>query len=125
MAHLTAEDARAFQTHGVTFNSFASTARGAQSLAAWRADFEPHTPGQAHTMNQEEVLYVTSGALDIEIDDQSFTAQAGDAVIVPAGAVLRVTNGAAEPASAWVTTLIGMTAAMQPGGEQVAPPWAQ
>ncbi|WP_430332339.1 cupin domain-containing protein [Rhodococcus sp. ACT016] len=125
MAHLTDEEARVFQMHGVTFNSFAAGASGARTLAAWRADFSPDTPGQAHTMTEEEVLYVLGGALDVEIDDESFTARAGDCVLVPKGAVLRVTNATPEPASAWVTSLIGMKAAMHAGGDQIAPPWAQ
>ncbi|MDG3008980.1 cupin domain-containing protein [Rhodococcus sp. D2-41] len=125
MAHLTDEKARAFEMHGVTFTSFAAGATGARTLAAWRADFAPDTPGQAHTMAKEEVLYVLSGVLDIEIDDERFTAEAGDCAIVPAGAVLRVTNSTPEPAGAWVTSLIGMTASMQAGGDRIAPPWAQ
>ena len=125
MVHLVGEQARVFRMHGVTFTLFASSASGARSLAAWRADFEPDTPGRAHTMTQEEVLYVTGGALDVEIDGESCTAETGDAVLVPSGAVLRVTNATAEPASAWVTTLVGMTATMRGGGEQIAPPWAQ
>ncbi len=125
MVHLVGEQARAFHMHGVAFTSFASSVSGARSLAAWRADFEPNTPGQAHTMTEEEVLYIISGALDVELGGESFTAVTGDAVLVPSGAVLRVTNSTAEPASAWVTTLVGMTATMSGGGAQIAPPWAQ
>lgn len=125
MAHLPVDSARVFQMHGVTFNSFAAGPSGARTLAAWRADFAPNTPGRAHTMSAEEVLYVLRGALDIEIDAESFTARAGDCVLVPEGALFRVTNAAAEPASAWVTSLLGMTAAMQPGGDRIAPPWAR
>lgn len=125
MTYLPDEKARAFEMHGVTFNSFAAGATGARTLAAWRADFSANTPGQAHTMTAEEVLYVLDGALDIEIDDESFTARAGDCVLVPQGALLRVTNSTPEPASAWVTSLIGMKVAMQAGGDRIAPPWAQ
>jgi len=125
MVHLPEKEARVFQMHGVTFNSFAATASGARTLAAWRADFSPNTPGQAHTMTKEEVLYVLRGALDIELDDESFTAGVGDCVVVPEGALFRVTNATPEPASAWVTSLIGMKAAMQAGGDRIAPPWAQ
>lgn len=126
MNHLTADTARVFQLHGVTFNSFAAGLAGAQALAAWRADFAPETPGQAHVMTSEEVLYVISGSLDIEVDDESFTAAMGDAVLVPSGSVFRISNSTQHPASAWATSLIGMRVSMQAGeGDQIAPPWAQ
>ncbi|WP_433611524.1 cupin domain-containing protein [Prescottella agglutinans] len=125
MVHLPEEKARVYHMHGVDFTSFAAGASGARTLAAWRADFSPNTPGQAHAMTEEEVLYVLSGTLDIEMDDESFTAGVGDCVVVPAGALFRVTNATPEPASAWVTSVIGMKAAMQAGGDQIAPPWAQ
>lgn len=125
MPHLTAQSARTFSMHGVTFSSFAASASGATTLAAWRADFEPRTPGQPHTMSHEEVLHVLAGSLEVEVDDDRCTATAGDAVLVPAGAVFRVTNATDRPASAWVTTTLGMTATMADGGDLVTPPWAQ
>lgn len=125
MAHLTAHAARPFSMHGVTFTSFASSASGAASLAAWRADFQPRTPGQAHSMSQEEILYVIAGELEVSIDDVIAVVHAGDAVLVPAGGLLRVSNDTDRPATAWVTTVLGMTATMEQGGDRFAPPWAQ
>ncbi len=123
MPHLSHETARAFDLHDVTFTSFASTASGAADIAAWRVDFPPSTPGRAHTMTCEEVLHVLSGELHAEVDGESHVVPTGDALLVPPGAVVRVGTGS-EPASAWVTSLIGMTASMS-SGEQVTPPWAQ
>jgi quercetin dioxygenase-like cupin family protein len=125
MTHLLPTEARVFQLHGVTFSSFVSSATGARSIAGWRADFAPTTPGRPHTMTEEEVLHVLAGALDVEVDGERVTAHAGDAVLVPAGALLTVGNSTDEPARAWVTSVIGMKASMQPGGEELAPPWAQ
>ena len=76
-------------------------------------------------MSEEEVLYVLAGQLAVEVADDHFTAEAGDAVLVPAGARFRVSNDTDQPAQAWVTTSIGMTAALCAGGEQLTPPWAQ
>ncbi|BBG04738.1 MULTISPECIES: cupin domain-containing protein [Pseudonocardia] len=123
--HLTTETARTFAMHGVTFTSFAASASGATSLAAWRAEFAPGTPGQTHTMSCEEVLYVMDGLLDVEVDDDSFTARAGDAVLVPAGSAFRISNDSDETARVWATTTLGMTARMNGSGDQIAPPWAQ
>jgi quercetin dioxygenase-like cupin family protein len=123
--HLSPADARVFHLHGVTFSSFASSASGAQSIAAWRAEFEPHTPGRPHTMTEEEVIHVLAGALEVKVDGDRFTARAGDAVLVPAGAVLTVDNATDEVARAWVTSVVGMKATMLEGGTPLAPPWAQ
>lgn len=123
--HHTPQTARTFHVHGVTFTSFVASATGSSSLAAWRADFPPRIHGQAHTMTHEEILCVLSGALAVEVGDRSFTASAGDAVLVPAEAVFRVSNDTDEPAQAWVTTTLGMTATMCDTGDALSPPWAQ
>ncbi len=125
MTHLTTTNARRFDIHGVEFTSFVSSSTGSTSLAAWRADFRPWTPGHAHTMSREEVLYVVDGVLDVEIDEEGFAAVAGDAVLVHAGATFRVSNSSGRPASAWVTTTLGMTATMLDSGAHLVPPWAQ
>jgi len=124
MPHLTTTSARTFHLHGVTFTSFSASASGAAQLGAWRADFAPRTAGQPHRMSCEEVLLVLSGSLDIEIDDERFTAQTGDAVLVPVGARFRAGNSGADPARAWVTTRLGMRATMDDSGETLTPPWA-
>ena len=48
----------------------------------------------------------------------------GDAVVVPAGSMLRVDNPGDEPASAWVTTSTGLEAVLA-DGSRVAPPWTR
>ena len=125
MPHLIRSTLRTFHVHGVGFYSYASSATGATQLGAWRAEFSPRTPGQAHRMTHEEVLYLLDGILDIELDDEHFTAEAGDAVLVPARALFRVSNNTDQPAAAWVTTPLGMAAVMESNGEQITPPWAQ
>lgn len=123
--HATTQDARTFEVHGVTFHSFVTSHTGATRLAAWRADFAPHTPGQAHSMSEEEVFHCLAGTLEVELDADRFTVRAGESVLVPAGTVFRVSNDTGEPAQAWVTSLIGMRATMQADGSELAPPWAQ
>ena len=123
--HLSPAHARVLHLHGVTFSSFASTASGARTIAAWQAEFAPQTPGRPHTMTEEEVLRVLTGALDVEVDGDRFTAAPGDAVLVPAGSVLTVGNSTDEVAHAWVTSVVGMKATMLEGGAPLAPPWAQ
>lgn len=125
MPHLTSASARSFHVHGVDFHSYVSSAAGAAQLGAWRAEFAPGTPGQAHRMTHEEVLYLLQGSLEVEVDAAQFTARAGDVVLVPAGALFRVGNSSDDLASAWVTTSLGMAATMEADGQRLTPPWAQ
>jgi len=46
-------------------------------------------------------------------------------VLVPAGARFRASNTGADPATAWVTTQLGMRARMDGSGETLIPPWAE
>lgn len=125
MSHLTRTAAPVHHLHGVTFRSFAASHSGAAHLAAWHAEFPPSTVGTAHSMTEEEVLHVLRGRLAVELGPDSFTADAGDAVLIPAGTRFRVSNNADAPAEAWVTTTVGMNAVMDSDGARVALPWAQ
>ncbi|NNC12490.1 cupin domain-containing protein [Planctomonas sp. JC2975] len=123
MPHLASTSTSSHRLQGVTFTPFVNTAGGARDLAAWQVDIPARTPGAPHTMSEEEVLHVLTGAVDVGIDDERFTARAGDAILVPAGALFQLSNTTDEPARAWVTTLIGMNAVL--AGERFEPPWAQ
>lgn len=124
MPHLS-QPAAALDVHDVRFFPYANSASGERELAAWRAEFQPRTEGRPHTMSDEEVLYLLAGELTVEIDADGFILRAGEAMLVPAGAVLRVSNASENPASAWVVTRLGMTAAMTTTGQGFTPPWAQ
>lgn len=125
MPLLTPETARTYSMHGVTFTAHANSSTGATQLAGWSVHFNPHTPGREHRMSSEEILHVLEGSLDVEINDDSFSASAGSAVLVPAGATFRIGNVTDQPARAWVVTTLGMTASMTADGSTINPPWAQ
>jgi len=124
VSHLT-HASQTYCLHGTEFHSYASSRSGAAELGGWRADFSPHTPGQAHSMSREELILVLDGALEVELGRQRFTARQGDAILVPAGSRFRISNNTASSAQAWVVTTLGMTATMDCGRRLVTPPWAQ
>ncbi len=123
MPVIRAADAVAHELHGATFTSYAAPARGSRELCAWRLDIPAGAGGVAHRVSREEVLYILSGTLEAVIDGQPAAAAAGDVLLVPAGSVLRVSNPASSPASAWVTTSTGL-AAVLPDGSWLTLPWA-
>ena|SRR5690349_8656790 len=122
---LTTASARIFQMHGVTFHSIARTDTGATQLAAWQAEFSPHTPGVAHRMSHEEIFRVLDGQLSVEVDGVQASLSAGDCIIVAPGAQFRVSNDTSHQAAAWVVTAVGMTASLSDEADPIAPPWAQ
>src|SRR5579859_5157021 len=98
-------DAVVHDLHGARFTSYAAPARGSRELCAWRLDLPGGATGVPHTVSREEILFVLTGSLQVTSENEaSEPGSPGDAIVVPAGATIRVGNPGAEPASAWVTT---------------------
>lgn len=112
------------ELHGARFTAYVNPASGSEELCAWRLDVPAGSRGVAHTVSREEVFLLTKGAVSITIDGAVSTLGPGDAAVVPAGATLCLDNDGAEPASAWVTTSVGLEAVLA-DGTRVAPPWTR
>jgi mannose-6-phosphate isomerase-like protein (cupin superfamily) len=119
-----ADQAAVHQMHGTSFTAYASPARGSRELCAWHIEIPGHTEGVPHHVSREEVLYVLSGTLRASLDGQAEDATAGDVIVVPAGAEFRAGNLGDEPATAWVTTSVGLLGVL-PDGSWISPPWTQ
>jgi quercetin dioxygenase-like cupin family protein len=119
-----ADQAAVHQMHGTSFTAYASPARGSRELCAWHIEIPGRTEGVRHRVSREEVLYVLSGTIRASLDGQAEDAAAGDVIVVPAGAQFGVDNQGDEPATAWVTTSVGLLGVL-PDGSWVSPPWVQ
>jgi quercetin dioxygenase-like cupin family protein len=119
-----ADQAAVHQMHGTSFTAYASPARGSRELCAWRIEIPGHTEGVRHHVSREEVLYLLSGTVQVSLDGQAEQAAAGDVILVPAGARFGVDNLGDEPATAWVTTSVGLLGVL-PDGSWISPPWTQ
>ena len=119
-----ADQAAVHQMHGTSFTAYASPARGSRELCAWHIEIPGHTEGVRHRVSREEVLYVLSGTIRASLDGQAEDAAAGDVIVVPAGARFGVDNPGGEPATAWVTTSVGLLGVL-PDGSWISPPWTQ
>lgn len=123
-----AADAVAHDMHGSRFTSYAAPARGSAELCAWRLDVPAGRDGTAHTVSREEILFVLCGTLFVTLgngpDAAGVACRAGDAIVVPPDSSVRVDNPGDEPASAWVTTSVGLEAVL-PDGSRLAPPWVR
>ncbi|MFW5415550.1 cupin domain-containing protein [Nocardiopsis sp. CNT-189] len=116
-------DAVVHEMHGSTFTAFANPGTGSRELCAWRVQTPAGTRGAAHTITREEVFLVTEGELHLTIEGRTERLRAGDVAIAPARSELRLDNLSSGPASAWVTTGVGLAGVLA-DGSIVAPPWA-
>jgi mannose-6-phosphate isomerase-like protein (cupin superfamily) len=121
-----AADAVVHELHGSVFASYAAPATGSHELCAWRLEVPAGSSGVPHTVSREEVLLVLDGTLQVTLTGgaEPVAAAPGDVIVVPAGAVFRIDNPGAEPASAWVTTSVGLEAVL-PDGSKIQPPWVR
>lgn len=124
MPVLREKDAVRHQLHGATFHSFVAPASGSGELCAWRLEVAAGSAGVPHHVSREEVLLVLTGELTATIEQAVSTVRAGDVLLVPAGARFGVDNVSDAPATAWVTTSIGLQATL-PDGTSISPPWVR
>jgi quercetin dioxygenase-like cupin family protein len=124
MSLSTLADAPVFDLEGFTFRPLAVPSRGSAELAVWALDLAPGARSAPHSMDREEVFVVVSGRIAATVAGVDVVAGAGDAIVVPAHAELRLGNASAEePARATAVTSVGMLATL--GGDTFPPPWAQ
>jgi quercetin dioxygenase-like cupin family protein len=117
-------DAVPYELHGARFTSYAAPARGSEHLCAWLLEVPPGSGGAPHRVNREEVLRVVTGELVLTLDGRPETLAPGDVAVVLAGSTLNVANLADRPATAWVTTSVGLEATMA-DGTALSPPWVR
>ena len=121
MPVITPEQAPTFDAPGATITGLASPSRGATDVAAWRVRFAAGHASPPHSLDREEVFVVLAGAVTARFPDHHETAEAGGALIVPAGVEFSLV---AEdgPAEAVCMLPVGGTALLD--GERIVPPWA-
>jgi quercetin dioxygenase-like cupin family protein len=117
-------DAVQHRLHGATFNSFVAPASGSRELCAWRLDVAAGTVGVPHRVSHEEVFLALTGEFSASIDGVISVLRPGEAAFVPAGAMFGLDNTSDAPATAWVTTSVGLEATL-PDGSSISPPWVR
>lgn len=123
MRVIRAAEAPKFQMHGVEFTVLAAPSLGSAGLCTWKLTVDPSAGGgEPHTLDRDEVFMVLSGTVQITPDGDKVGP--GDAVVVPAGEPIQVTNLGAETAELHVAITAGFTGTMA-DGTTIQPPWAQ
>src|SRR5689334_16141826 len=115
MPHVSGADAPVFDLPGVRFTGLVAPSRGSTELCAWRIEVAPGAPANPHRLDREEVFIATGGAALIAIDGEPAQVHAGDAVSVPAGAVIELSNPHDHPFTAVVCIGAGFAATLADG----------
>lgn len=124
MTVLYATDAQVHDFDGSRWSAFAAPSRGSSELCAWRAEIPADAKTSPHRVNKEEVILVLAGRLRMVHEGCDAIAEAGDALVVPPGTDVHITNAGTEPAVTWVTTSVGFAGTMADGSTFV-PPWVR
>lgn len=122
MAVITASGAPKFDTGGATITGLASPSRGSADTAAWRVQFLPDRPSPRHSLSREEIFIVLDGAVTARFEDRKETAEAGGALIVPAGEEFDLL-AEGGPAEAICVMAVGGQATAD--GATFTAPWAE
>lgn len=117
-------DAPTFEAPLMTAIGLASPSRGSTENSVWRFTMHPGNPGHAHAVSREEIFIALSGRAVATIDGETRDFCAGDALVIPANTVFKVSVPGDEPFEAVAILPVGAYAQV-PGGDPVSPPWAQ
>ncbi len=122
MPVISAAEAPTFDTGGATITALAAPSRGAVDTAAWRVRLRADAPSPKHSLDREEVFVVLEGAVTARFADRAETAEAGGALIVPAGEEFTLVADGTAAEAVCVLPVGGKATA---GGESFTPPWAE
>jgi quercetin dioxygenase-like cupin family protein len=123
MPPITSALAPVFERPGVTFTGLTSPQRGARENSVWRFRVEPGAPGHPHRVTREETFVALQGRALIDVDGETHALAAGDAIAIPAGARLQLSNPGAEPFEGLAVLPVGGQVLVE-GQAPFVPPWA-
>jgi mannose-6-phosphate isomerase-like protein (cupin superfamily) len=123
MTVIRAAEAPRFQLPGVEFTGLAAPSRGSAGLCTWRLTVDAGLAGkESHTIDRDEVFMVLSGTVQVTPDGEKLGP--GDAIVVPAGEPIQLSNLGDTPAEIYVAITAGFTGTLA-CGTAISPPWAQ
>ena len=109
---------------GNATTGLATPSRGAHEVSVIRQRQQPGGSNPPHHHDREEVMALLAGSVTVVLDDERRLLSAGDAIVVPAGAVHRVENAGNETAE-WLIVSFATRRFFMPEDHPVNPAWAE
>jgi quercetin dioxygenase-like cupin family protein len=85
---------RVTETPNAVMTTYASPTQGSAELSLWRVEMKEGAQGPLHVFDTEQIWTALTGHASVEVDDRTVKLDAGDTVVLPAGARRRITAGA-------------------------------
>src|SRR3954453_13616961 len=117
-----AQEVHRHETPNAVMSTLASPSLGAASLAMWRVEMTAGQQGPEHSFDVEQVWTVVGGGAEVELSGQVVAVASGDTLVLPAGAIRRVT-AADGGLDALVAAPAGARAWLTDGTDKGTPPW--
>ncbi|MYS23557.1 Cupin domain protein [Streptomyces sp. DvalAA-14] len=102
----------------------AGPSSGSTEVATWRVEIGAGASTPEHIIDREQVWTLLSGEFEALVDGETAAVQAGQAVVLPAGAVRRLT-AVGGPAQALCAMPVGGKAIIPGGTDKLPLPWAE
>jgi len=116
-----AQQVKRHETPNAVMTTLASPSLGAATLALWRVEMTPGQRGPEHTFDAEQLWTVVGGGADVELDGESVAVERGDTLVLPAGAIRRISTE--HGLEALVAAPAGARALLSDGTNKGTPPW--
>lgn len=110
-------DAAAHVTPNATMRRYS----GAE-VAVWRTEMGPAASGPSHRIDTDIVVVLIEGGLEVHLGDEVEALNPGDAVLLPAGTLRRLT--AADSGAVTLSAALPGAVATVGDGEPVTVPWS-
>lgn len=104
--------------------ALAGPSQGSTEVTTWRVEIGADTSTPEHVIDREQVWTLLSGEFEAVVDGETATVKAGQAVILPAGAVRKLT-AVGGPAQALCAMPVGGKALIPGGTDKLPLPWAE
>lgn len=117
-------DERTTTTAAATMFGLAAPSQGSKEVSTWRVQISDAVSTPVHSIDKEQVWMPIEGSLEVSVDDVTEKFSAGQAAVIPAGALRKVTAVGGN-AQALVAMAVGGKAGMPGGGSSIPLPWAE
>lgn len=97
---------------------------GSKQVSTWRVLMEPGVESKPHEVDKDQVWMPVAGAFAFNFEGQTFEVAAGQAIVVPAGAV-RTFRAVDVQSQALVAMAVGGTVAVVGADERKPLAWAE
>ncbi|MEV6110824.1 cupin [Streptomyces sp. NPDC051940] len=115
---------RTTRTATGTMFGLAAPSQGSAEVSTWRVALGAEAATPVHVIDREQVWMPLSGEFEIESEGGTGRAKAGQAIVVPGGAVRRL-KAVGGPAEALVAMPVGGRAMLPGGTDKIPLPWAE